>query len=252
MSKLILISGGKGGVGKSFITANLAAILSDFGKDVTIIDGDITTANLCVQLGISSNSVTLQEVLNGSGKLRDSLYEHPSGFKIVPTDIGIQKEDMDISDMIELLIRLLGINDYVLIDSPPTLNKDSRELMEIADSNLLVTNPELSAVTDCLKTFKIAEDVGTHSLGIILNNVRNRNYEIENKDIEDMVELPIIANIPHDKAVLKSLNLKSPVVHSYPYAKSSIELKKFVADFIGEDYEPPADIVCLIKRILSQ
>src|SRR4030042_2598470 len=91
MTRIITIASGKGGVGKTTLVSNLAAALAGFKKSVIAVDGNLTTANLGIHLGIPLYPVTLQDVLNGKARLKDALYYHDSGFRVLPADVSIEK-----------------------------------------------------------------------------------------------------------------------------------------------------------------
>ncbi|UCD07328.1 MAG: AAA family ATPase, partial [Candidatus Aenigmatarchaeota archaeon] len=91
MTRVICVASGKGGVGKTTVVSNLSAALAALGKSVIAIDGNLTTSNLGLHLGISMYPITLQDVLRGRANIRDAVYHHQDGFKVVPADVSIDK-----------------------------------------------------------------------------------------------------------------------------------------------------------------
>ena len=91
MTKLITITSGKGGVGKTTTAVNLGAALNAFGNDVIIVDGNLTTPNVGLHLGAPMVPINLNHVLSGKAKVADAIYEHDSGTKIVPSSLSVKE-----------------------------------------------------------------------------------------------------------------------------------------------------------------
>ena len=239
MGRIIVVASGKGGVGKTTVVSNLAAALSGFNKNIIAVDANVTTSNLGLHLGIPLYPVTLQDVLKGKARVKDALYYHPAGFRVVPADVSIKKLMVPRTDkLIDVFYRLTGEADFVLIDSAAGLGREAKAAIEAADEMITVTNPELTALTDALKLGKFAEDYETRNLGIILNRVKNEKHEIKEKDVEEFLNLPIIGRVHEDRNVRKAIANKMPVVMHNPRARSSHQFKQIAANLIGEEYKP--------------
>src|SRR4030042_955156 len=144
MTRVITIGSGKGGVGKTTLVSTLAAALAGFKKSVIAVDGNLTTANLGIHLGIPLYPVTLQDVLNGKAKLNDALYYHPAGFTVLPADISLRKLRLaDSRELVDVFYKLVGSCDFILVDSAAGLGKEALSALEAADETIIVTNPEL-------------------------------------------------------------------------------------------------------------
>ena len=91
MGRIISVASGKGGAGKTTFVCNLSAALSKLGKSVVAVDANLTTPNLGVHLGVPLYPITLQDVLSGEAKLKESIYSHKSGVKIIPADMTITR-----------------------------------------------------------------------------------------------------------------------------------------------------------------
>jgi len=235
MSKIISVISGKGGVGKTTLVSNLGAALTKHGKNVVIIDGNVTTPNLSLHLGIPFYPVTLHDVLRDNVPIESAIYEHHTGMKIIPASLSIDAlKGVDIDKLEEALSSLLNKTDIIIIDSAAGLGKEALASMSVADELLIVTNPELPAVTDALKTIKIAKDNGIRVLGVVVNRIKGLKHEIPISDIRSMLEVPIISMVPEDLAVPKSIAKKLPVVHHKPHSKSSVEFHKLASKIVGE------------------
>ncbi len=242
MTRIISIASGKGGVGKTTITANVGAALNEFGYRTLVMDTNLTTPNLGFHLGVPLYPKTLHDVLKGEAYVDEAIYVHPTGLKIIPA--GISMADLKSTNPKQLgkvVLDLVGDHDVVLLDGAAGLGKESLASIEAADEALIVTNPQLPSVTDALKAIKVAEEAGTHILGVVVNRIRNNKSELSIDDVESLLGYPVIATVPDHDIVQESLAAKTPVVHYSPNAKASIELKKLSASLMGMDWEPPEE-----------
>ena len=104
------------------------------------------------------------------------------------------------------------------------------------DEVIVVTNPELPAVTDALKTIKIAERMGTKILGVVLNRAKYDEFDLDVNTIETILEYPMLGVVPEDSAAREALSAKLPMVHSHADAPASVEFKKVAARLLGDHY----------------
>jgi MinD-like ATPase involved in chromosome partitioning or flagellar assembly len=135
---------------------------------------------------------------------------------------------------------LLGLQDkveVVIIDSGPGFSEELLSTIKVADHVIVVTNPEIHAVTDALKTINIVQQNGIPVLGAILNKHVDDKYHMTPHNVETLLEKPIIGIIPHDDAIRRSHYYKHPVTYSHPLTHSSIAFKKIAAELIGEKYQ---------------
>ncbi|MEM7827082.1 MAG: cell division ATPase MinD [Candidatus Aenigmatarchaeota archaeon] len=238
MTRIISVISGKGGTGKTMITANLGIALAEMGKDVTIVDGNLTTPNLGLHLGIPLFPKSLHDVLKGRAKIKDAIYEHDSGLKIVPAGIGLNDlKGINIRNFSNILLGLLGNTDFVILDGAAGLGREAIAAMENSDEVLLITNPELPAVLDAMKAAKIAEEVGANVLGVVINRITNKKHELTDKEIRDLLDLPIIAKISEDEDIRKSITMKIPIIKYKPNSSNSIELRMLASFIAGESFE---------------
>ncbi len=237
MTRLITLCSGKGGVGKTTISTNLAAALHKFGKDVTLIDGNICTPNVSVILGMPKLPITIQDVLAGKAKLDDSIYLHPSGLKVIPAGLSMKHNKKKHSKkMAKVFNDLIGSTEYGLIDCSAGLGEEAKMAMEAGDELILITNPEIHALTDGLKAVEHAREMGIKTLGVILNRVNNKDWEMTKSNVEEFLEVPVIGMIPEDESVKKAISMKKPLIYTYPNSPASRAIKKLAARMIGEDY----------------
>ena len=238
MARIIAVLSGKGGVGKSTITANLAHAFTQLGENTIALDSNLTTPHLGLHLGMHLVPKTLHDVLRGDANLENTIYFHPSGFRVVPASmnvndlIGVEPERL-----IEVAVKLSGKCDVLLLDSAPGLGKEAVSSMQAADEVLLVTNPNLSSVVDALKTLKIAEGMGKKILGVVVNRISGDGHEMSRSDIENLIGMPILSEIPEDRKIGESMALKIPVMAYRPDAPSSMEIKKLAHILSGREIQ---------------
>ncbi len=239
MSRVIAIISGKGGVGKTTITANLASLLASKGKDVVAIDANFTTPNLSIHLGMPFVSPTIHDVLKGNARLWEALHYHPSGLKVVAG--GLANEDnhgLDPRSLSYFVSSMKGSADYIFIDAAAGLGREAMSAIEAADDIIVVVNPELPSVLDALKTIKLARRMGKHVLGAVVNRRAHEGHELSNEDIADFLDVPILEEIPEDSAVRHAIREKNPVVHHKSHSRASRRLYRLASLIAGEDFEP--------------
>ena len=235
MAKIIVINSGKGGVGKTTTAINLGASLNKLGKEIIIVDANLNTPNIGLQLGAPIVPVTLNHVLKGKADIEDAIYEHSSGMKIIPSSLSIKEITKFNTKKIPGIARQLSkMCDYVIIDSAAGFGEEVIAVLEAADEIIIVTNPEMPAVTDALKAVKIARGMGKEIKGVIVTRYNNAKYEMPLSSIKSMLESQIIGVIPEDKAVKEALNLRDAVVHTHPRSRVSKKYNEIARKISGE------------------
>jgi septum site-determining protein MinD len=239
MAKIIGIVSGKGGVGKTTLTINLGSILAQqFKKNVTVIDCNVTTSHLGLYLGMYYSPVTLNKVLRGESKIEDAMYEHFSGMKVVPASLSLSElEGIDVTQIRSNLENILENNDIIFLDSAPGLGREGLATFKAADEIIFVTTPYVPSVMDIVRCQEIVSELGIKPIGIVLNMVNKEKHEMSPAEVEQLTKLPVIASIPYDKNVNKSLAAKIPVAMSNQGSSASKELFKLGATLIGENYK---------------
>jgi len=217
MGKIIVISSGKGGVGKTTTSVNLSAALAKQGKNVILVDGNLTTPNVGLHLGLTKFPVTLNDVLKGEASLTDSIYLHPLGFKLVPGSLSVRSfSEINSRKLKKVFDNLKEISDFVIVDSAAGLGNESISVLKNADEVIIVTNPELPAVTDAFKIVTLSKEIGIPVKGVVLNRVRKDNFDLGFRAIESLLETPITTVIGDEKIMREALYRKKPVIHIRP------------------------------------
>ena len=236
MTRVIGIASGKGGVGKTTISTNLGCALSQrLDKDVIIVDCNVTTSHLGLHLGMYFYPTTFNDALRGKAKIETAIYEHFSGIRVIPASLSL--DDMQGVDVVKIkkqVRKLDGTADIILLDSAPGMGREAMAALDACNEIIFVTTPHIPSLTDIIRSKTVAEEHGIEILGVVINMSTGGGYELTPKEIEKLVELPVLANIPYDKKVLRSLNDKMPLVMAYPGSKPSRQFTLLAETITGE------------------
>jgi septum site-determining protein MinD len=218
-AKVITVTSGKGGVGKTTTTANLAVALAMDGSKVVCIDGDIGLRNLDVVLGLENRIVyDLVDVIEGRCRVRQAMIRDkrlPELF-LIPAAQTRDKSAVSPSDMVRLCDELRNECDYILIDSPAGIERGFRNALAPADMVLVVTNPEVSAVRDADRIIGLIEAEEKGPARLIINRMNpalvRRGDMLSSEDVLELLAVELIGVVPEDESVVVSTNRGQPVV----------------------------------------
>jgi septum site-determining protein MinD len=250
MKRMIVITSGKGGVGKTTTAINLGAAMNRFGKDVLIIDANLTTPNVGIHLNSPEVPINLNHVLQKKAYPFEAVYEHESGLKIVPASLSIKElKKIKYNKLKDFKKEFLDISDYVILDCAAGLGEEAISAMDAADDLIIVTNPEMPAITDALKTIKLAEQMKKNIHGVIITRVRKNKFELSPEIVKDMLEIPILGMIPEHISMQEALRLKDAVIHTHPKSIPSRAYKEIAAKILGITYDSNIDKPTLWERM---
>lgn len=250
MPRSIVIASGKGGVGKTVVSINLATSLARMGKKVTIIDADIEMANVALRLRLprKENPKTLHDVLAGRAKLEEAVYRAASGLRVIPSGISFKAlKEIDESRLEAVLREALSDTEILIIDAPAGL-KPTLPALKVADELLLVVTPEVASILDAMKVRLAFKELGGEVLGIVVNRMSYDEEDLTIEEIETLLEEKVLVVIPEDPNVKKSVAYREPIVLTNPYSPSSKAYSRLTSILIGEMKEKKLDIV---KRFLK-
>ena len=236
MARTIGVLSIKGGVGKTSAVVSLGDAIAGFGKKVLIVDANFSAPNLGAHLNIIEPEKTIHEVLGRVAKVSEAITKYET-FDILPAKIFSNKRISPL-DLKKKLGSVKRSYDFILIDSSPSLNEEGLAPMLAADELIIVTTPDVPTLTSTLKLVKIIKQRKIPINGIILNKTHDKDFELSMGNIEDTVDVPILAVIPYDINVLKSVSKFIPSTTHKPNSRSSMEYKKLAATLIGVKYKP--------------
>lgn len=235
MTRVISVVSGKGGVGKTTMTSNIGVALSKHGEDVVIIDGNFSGANVAQHFGMGFQDVSLNDVMEGDAYITQALAKHPEGVSVLPA--SILEFDSSAENLKHSLIDFLGDKDYVLIDAAAGVGDEVEAAVEASDEVLLVSKPELPALTNALGAKKLAQEMERDVIGLVLNEVEGEDYEVEHEDVQELIEEDILGKVPNHKHVKEAIALRNPVVSYKPDSRASHAIEDVAYKLRGE--EPP-------------
>lgn len=219
MGEAIVVTSGKGGVGKTTTTANIGTALAAMDKKVVVVDGDTGLRNLDVLMGLENRIVnTLVDVVEERCRLKSALIKDKrfNNLFLLPTAQTRDKEDIDAKSMLKLINKLKEDFDYVIIDCPAGIEQGFENAVVGADRAIVVVNPELTSVRDADRVIGKLDAKGLDRHELIVNRI---NHEMTKRgdmlDISDILEclaVKLIGVVPDDKNVTISTNKGEPIV----------------------------------------
>lgn len=221
MGEVIVITSGKGGVGKTTTTANIGAGLSKFDKKVVVIDTDLGLRNLDVVMGLENLIVyNLVDVIEGTCRLkqaliRDKRYEN---LYLLPSAQTKDKTAISPGQMKKLTSQLKDEFDYILLDCPAGIEQGFQNAIAGADRAIVVTTPEVSAIRDADRIIGLLESNQLKKIDLIINRIRmdmvKRGDMLKVEDVNEILSLPLIGVVPDDEQIVVSTNQGEPLVGS--------------------------------------
>ena len=221
MSEVIVITSGKGGVGKTTTTANIGAGLSQKDKKVAVIDTDLGLRNLDVVMGMENRIVyNLVDVIDGSCRLKQALVRDnrfPSLY-LLPSAQTRDKTAVSPEQMRKLTDDMREEFDYILIDCPAGIEQGFKNAIAGADRAIVVTTPEVSAIRDADRIIGLLEAEGIRKIELIINRLRidmvRRGDMMSVEDVTEILAVDLLGVIPDDEEVVIATNQGEPMIES--------------------------------------
>ena len=217
MGQIISVLSGKGGTGKTSVTAGLATALALQGEKVLCIDCDIGLRNLDIALGLAhASALSFLEVSQGDYTLEQAL-RHPKypELAFLTAPVNCQAEDIDRCAFSAMLRTAREQFDYVLLDAPAGIDLGFRLCAAFADRVLLVTCPEPAAVRDATRAGEKLELMGKTDVRLVVNRVNKKTFQILGITVDDVMDeagLPLMGIIPEDHNVTLSAAFQEPLL----------------------------------------
>ncbi len=221
MSEVIVITSGKGGVGKTTTSANLGTGLAMLNKKVVLIDTDIGLRNLDVVMGLENRIIyNLVDVIEGSCRLSQALIKdkrYPM-LQLLPSAQTRDKSSVSPEQMKKLIDSLKGDFDYILLDCPAGIEQGFKNAIAGADRAIVVTTPEVSAIRDADRIIGLLESNDIRQIDLIVNRIRmdmvKRGDMMSIEDVIDILAVHLIGAVPDDESIVISSNQGEPLTGS--------------------------------------
>ena len=218
MSEVIVVTSGKGGVGKTTTVANIGTGLAALDKKVVLVDTDIGLRNLDVVMGLENRIVyNLVDVIEGNCRLKQALIKdkHTPNLYMLPSAQTRDKTSVTPEQMIKLCEELKSIFDFIILDCPAGIEQGFKNAIAGAAKALVVTTPEVSAIRDADRIIGLLEAAEIKDVQLIINRLRidmiRRGDMMSVDDVVDILAVPLIGTIPDDESVVISTNQGEPL-----------------------------------------
>ena len=219
--RVIVVTSGKGGVGKTTTTANLSVALAGRGHKVVAMDADIGLRKLDLILGLENRIVyTLVDVVEGGCRLNQALVRDKrlKNLYLLPAAQTRTKDAVDSDQMAALCDELRETFDFVLVDSPAGIEGGFRNAAQAADEALVVTTPEVSAVRDADRIIGMLESMNKSPIRLVVNRLRpdlvKRGEMLSVQDVLDILAVDLVGVVPNDDSVIDAANKGEPLTLS--------------------------------------
>lgn len=220
MGKVIVITSGKRGVGKTTLTANLGTALAMMGKTVVMVDADVGLRNLDVVMGLESRIVyTSMDVIEKRCDLNKALVKdrRVEGLTLLAASQWNRRNDIKPEQMQEIYEKLKEDYDFVLVDSPTGVEQGFQSAAG-ANEAIIITTPDVSAIRDADRTIDLLQNQGIESINLILNRssptLVEKGNMIGKNDVLDMLNIDLLGVVPEDTGIFTSTNRGVPLVYN--------------------------------------
>ena len=230
MGEVIVVTSGKGGVGKTTTTANIGIGLAQLDKKVVVIDTDLGLRNLDVVMGLENRIVyNLVDVIAGNCRLKQALIRDkrfPEMY-LLPSAQTKDKTAVSPEQMKKLISEIKNEFDYVLLDCPAGIEQGFQNAIAGADRGIVVTTPEASAIRDADRIIGLLEANGIKNNDLIINKLRiemvKRGDMMSVEDVTEILAIPLLGVIPDDEQVVIATNQGEPIVGSTSLAGQAFD-----------------------------
>jgi flagellar biosynthesis protein FlhG len=243
-ARVVAITSGKGGVGKTNLSVNMALALQDMGYKPLLFDADLGLANVDVVLGLVP-PYTLVNVLRGERSMRDVVVEGPNGLSIIAGGSGVVElanlSDWQLTRFVNGLNELEGMSDYVIIDTGAGLSRQVLSFIYAADEVIVVTTPEPTALTDAYAVVKLVSQRSRAPMRIVVNRAETpaeaeTTFKRISEAADRFLDVPItyLGYIPDDHNIPRAVKDQVPLILSSPRSPAALAVRNLAATLAGK------------------
>ncbi|MCP5284219.1 MAG: MinD/ParA family protein [Burkholderiaceae bacterium] len=250
-SRITAVTSGKGGVGKTFVAANLAAALARLGRRVLVLDADLGLANLDVVLNLFPK-ITLHDVFSGNARLEDAVLPAPGGFSVLLAGSGMveySRMTPEVREQLQKVIEQVAPNfDHVLLDTGAGISDVVLYTVSLADDVIVIATPEPTSLTDAYATIKVlATTQGRRVLQLVVNQarrpgdgrtVRQQLQQVVDRyvspTLDSPVRLDLLGEVPSDPAVRESVLRRELMIERLPGTPASLGIVRTATRMLSE------------------
>jgi flagellar biosynthesis protein FlhG len=262
-ARVVAITSGKGGVGKTNVVAGLALALAQQGQRVVVMDADFGLANLDILLGLSPK-YTLEHVLRGEKVIEEILLEGPMGIRIIPASSGIQEltrlDTMSELRLVQGLQRVAETADWLLIDTAAGIHDSVLKLLMAAQEVVLVATPEPTSLVDAYAMVKVLHLRDPHKpLWLLVNNGQSVDEAQETVEQLQAVterflgkQLQVLGLIPNDPHILQAVRQQRGVVELFPKSPATQAFQALARQLLGQVSLQPDGFASFWRQLASE
>lgn len=258
MGRVIVITSGKGGVGKTTVTANLGSALARQNFKVALVDADFGLRNLDLLLGLEQRVVyTAIDVVAGECDIDKALVrdKRQPNLVLLPAAQNRSKEAITPEQMTELVSQLVNRYDYIFIDCPAGIEMGFRNAVAPAQEAIIVTTPEMAAVRDADRVVGLLETEDVEKIRLIVNRVRPEMIQLKQmisvEDIQDLLVVPLLGIIPDDQRIIISTNRGEPLILEEKLSVPAMAFNNIAKRMQGQDI-PFMDLMANHDNLLTR
>ena len=233
---------GKGGVGKTVVSSNFAYLAAkELGLKTLLLDANLSSSHIFSILKLPT-FFNLNQLLQGAQIAPEKILKYNNILDVIPSKIFMSSRDYSrILNLRKVVEKLRGYYDVIIIDAAPGIGRETLAAIDAADTCLIISTPFLPAVADILRVKSVLRELKEKRAKLIMNMVEGKNYEVNEKEVEYITGLPIIARLPFDEKVIDSVASGYLISRFHPYSKFVRALRKATFEILSEEFylQPP-------------